>query len=342
MQKVLSLLFISMGLILSSNSCSNKKKEVSFYYWKTNFTLSVKEQKALQHFNTKQLYLRFFDVDQQTDSLVPVGALQNITNIPKNITIIPVVYITNRSFRKLTAIKNKELALHVFQKINSMCITNHISYNGLQIDCDWSDATKEAYFMFLRELKNITGKKTTISATIRLHQVKYVYRTGIPPVDEGVLMFYNMGKLNNIDSINSIYNAIDAEKYTAYIKDYPLKLDIALPIFSWVAQYRNGKLNRLLAKHDGINLTDTSKIKLIHNTHSFKIKYSFLHGGIYYKEGDELKQEQVQRDELLNAAKLLATNMPDKNYKLIFFDLDEYNINFYTYEKLDKVVAALN
>jgi hypothetical protein len=342
MKKAFKLLLISIGLLIFLNSCHNSQREVSFYYWKTNFSLSGKEQQALQHFNTKQLYLRFFDVDKKTDPIIPLGVLQNITKIPENIAIIPVVYITNRSFRKISDTKTKELALHVFQKIKSLALTNHIIYNSIQIDCDWSDATKEAYFMFLRELKNISKGKLYISATIRLHQIKYAYKTGIPPVDQCVLMFYNMGKLSNLDSLNSIYNTEDAEKYIAGIKDYPLKMNVALPVFSWIAQYRNGKIIKLLAKQNDIDFNDTSVIEPIADLHSYKIKQSFLRGGIYYKKGDELKPEKVQPGDLLEAAKLLSANMPDKDYQIIFFDLDEYNINFYTYENIDKVVAALN
>ena len=343
MKKAIKQLLIAIGFFILFNSCTNNKtKEVSFYYWKTNFTLSELEQQTLQHFSIKQLYLRFFDVDKKTDSIIPLGVLQNKVNIRQYISIIPVVYITNRSFRKLSDAKNKELALHVSQKIGTIAAVNHIPYNSIQVDCDWSDETKEAYFLFLKELKNINHGKLKISATIRLHQVKYAHRTGIPPADEGVLMFYNMGKLNNLDSSNSIYNQEDAEKYIVYLKDYPLKMDVALPVFSWLVQYRNGKIIKLLSKQDGINLNDTNKLDPIDKTNGFKIKYSFLQGGIYYKKGDELKREQVKAGELLRAAKLLAINMQERKYKLIFFDLDDFNINFYTYEKLDKILAAFN
>lgn len=37
-------------------------------------------------------------------------------------------------------------------------------------------------------------------------------------------------------------------KYVKYCKKYPLKLDIALPIFSWAIHYRNNEAIGLYAR----------------------------------------------------------------------------------------------
>jgi predicted solute-binding protein len=50
------ILFLITNLFLLN---CQKEKEISFYYWKTNFTLSKKESEALKHFKTKEIYLRF-------------------------------------------------------------------------------------------------------------------------------------------------------------------------------------------------------------------------------------------------------------------------------------------
>ncbi len=61
----------------------------------------------------------------------------------------------------------------------------------IQIDCDWTERTRNAYFQLLTALKRepfLQGK--ILSATIRLHQVKYVQRSGIPPADRGRVCFF--------------------------------------------------------------------------------------------------------------------------------------------------------
>ncbi len=72
-----------------------------------------------------------------------------------------------------------------------------------------------------------------LSATIRLHQVKYFETTGVPPVKSGMLMFYNTGDLENPSEENSILNIETAELYLSGLEDYPMQLDIVLPLFSW-------------------------------------------------------------------------------------------------------------
>ena len=60
----------------------------------------------------------------------------------------------------------------------------------IQIDCDWTASTQEAYFEFLHYLKEkAKDKQIQLSATIRLHQLSMTP----PPVDRGILMMYNTG-----------------------------------------------------------------------------------------------------------------------------------------------------
>ena len=323
------------GILLLLFSCAHKEPSVSFYYWKTNFTLSASEKEACHHFKTKEIYLRFFDVDKKDDSFVPLGILQEPICIPEKWSVTPVIFITNRCFRKMEEKKTRELARKVFEKVNRMAMDNRIALQTIQIDCDWSEETREAYFLFLRTIKNLSQNHWEISATIRLHQIKYAFKTGIPPVDKGMLMFYNMGRLNRSDSVNSIYNETDAKKYISYIKPYPLSLDVAFPIFSWYIQFRNGKIINLIAKHT-LQTSDTNTFVPSGKKNTYSLKTS------YYKEKDILKLEQVPPEELIRAARDLATHLPHKKTKLVFFDLDEYNLNYYTYEKLDQIWTAFN
>ena len=70
-----------------------------------------------------------------------------------------------------------------------------------------------------------------LSATIRLHQLKFIGESGIPPVDKGLLMCYNMGDLHRLRISNSILETAELKKYIKQLSVYPLKLDVAfLPV----------------------------------------------------------------------------------------------------------------
>jgi hypothetical protein len=323
-------------------ACSEKNEQAaSFYYWKTTFSLSAPEKQALSALHTKELYIRFFDVDKTNDSLVPVGVLSGLDSVPDSLQLIPVVFITNRSFLQATPKEVRLLAERLHKKINAMWPSKRQQFKELQIDCDWSEQTKAAYFLFLQELKTkLAGK--TLSATIRLHQVKYPLRSGIPPADKGMLMFYNMGAVKSINGRNSIYNRTDAEKYTAYIAAYPLPLDMALPMFSWQLQFREEKLVNIIPKGDCPDTLNTVQISKTKDPGIFEIKSPFLHKGQYYREGDLLKTERITAKELKEAAQLLAENRKQKNStKIVFFDLDEFNFKTILYENIEETMDLL-
>ena len=328
-------------LILFLYSCSSKKQEASFYYWKTGFELSEKEKQTLKETNTSSLYIRFFDVDKKNDSVVPLGIIKGLEKIPDSLQVIPTVFITNRTLLGASKDDITILSKNLSSKIKKMATDNNISFTEFQLDCDWSEKTRTAYFDLLQQLQTQIPDKT-LSVTIRLHQIKYPLRSGIPPVKKGVLMFYNMGKLNDQQNKNSIYNAEDAGKYVSYIKTYPLPLDYALPVFSWQVHKRSNKVIGLVSK-DEIPDTTNKEILLKLKSGSFKIKSPFLHKGRYFMEGDELQTEQVNRATLLEAAKQLSENSDKtKQHKIIFFDLDETHFKYITHETIKEVLDILN
>ena len=93
MKKILPLIFFSVFLF----SCQNKDKpRLSFYYWKTNFQLSEKENQTLSANKVTKIYIRYFDVDLRPDTgfpypVSPIHFEQKINSFQ----VIPVVYIKN-------------------------------------------------------------------------------------------------------------------------------------------------------------------------------------------------------------------------------------------------------
>lgn len=120
-----------------------------------------------------------------------------------------------------------------------------IACNEIQIDCDWTLASRDKYMDFVTQLKHKSNKK--LSATIRLHQIKYFKKTGVPLVDYGVLMYCNMGHIA-ADSMNSIYDRKTGQGYLKNLEDYPLRLEVALPVFSWAIHIRRQKVMGVAGK----------------------------------------------------------------------------------------------
>jgi hypothetical protein len=207
----------ALVLFFFCSGCHHSKKQThrGFYYWKTDFRLTADEEQRIVALQIQKLYVRFFDINlNASNEAVPVAKIIFNSAVPANVEIVPVIFITNNTLKQISPDKILALATDMVDLAGKIATANNINYKEIQFDCDWSLQTKEKFFNLLRYAKNrMTNQK--ISCTIRLHQVKYYRKTGLPPVDRGMLMFYNMGEIADTAS-NSIFNEADAAKYTRF------------------------------------------------------------------------------------------------------------------------------
>lgn len=246
----------------------------SFYFWETNYNIQNK---------TDKLYIKVADIKYSNK----LEVIKTTFEKAPNTNFIPVLYITNLSLKKTSLKELSKVALEILS-------TTSYSFKEFQIDCDWSLSTKEKYFKLLRILKEKLNKK--LSVTIRLHQIKYFTKTGVPDVDYGVLMYYNMSNIADFNTKNSILDNEIAKKYHYNFDKYPLKLKLALPLYSQAIQFRNEKA---LDIFEGIKKNDFDKkyFTLLSKNKYKVIKSTYLAGRYLYK-GDILKFEDSYYDEI--------------------------------------------
>jgi hypothetical protein len=311
-----------IAILFSAASCRKPgTASTAFYYWKTSFKLSGQQADILKQ-TGNNAYIRFFDVswNDKQQRAYPNAVVQ-FNELPAGLNITPVIYITNKTFENIPDTAVATLAAHCNKLINELASEKKISYTKVQVDCDWSLSTRIKYFSFLVAFKKLNQEQ--LEVTIRLHQVKFKERTGIPPADRGVLMFYNMGKLNaGLQQPNSIYNEEDAGKYVDYLNSYPLKLDIALPLFSWAIHIRDGRVIQVYGKIGSRQLKEQSHFEQIEGEASYRAKTSFFLEGIYIKQNDIFKLEETDSNTLNAAAKQLAKHLPkQKHTSIIYYEL---------------------
>jgi hypothetical protein len=326
-------------------SCTQKREERkierSFYYWKTVFKLTDFEKQRLDSLNVKTIYIRFFDVgwDEATKIPVPVAKLQNTNyKLPGNMQIIPVVFITNECIKKIDSSQLQKFADNIYLLIQEIITAN--SFNSIaeiQIDCDWTVTTKDNYFNLLRKIKTLC-KDTPISATIRLHQIKFLSKTGVPPVDKGLLMCYNMGNLKNPSAKNSIIESEELKKYIGNLSTYPLPLDVALPLFNWKVLFRNNIYTGLIENLPN-EIFDTSFCIKKENT--FEIVKDTLLQGYHLKKGDILRDEQSDYKEILSAAGEVNKQLKNTRPRVSLYHLDSVILNKYTLYELENIYNSM-
>ena len=329
--------FFLIAVLFLLISCSkNNNPIIAFYYWKTNLKFSEKEKEVLKDNKVTKLYIRYFDIglhpkNKQPIPISPIHFQENISNF----NIVPVVFIQNKVMLQpnLDIDDLAQKTIHLVEQINAK---NKIVCQEIQIDCDWTLKSKDHYLKFIERFKKLSQKK--LSATIRLHQVKYFKKTKIPNVDSGVLMYYNMGTIA-ADNENSIYSRKIAAKYLKSLKKYPLHLDFALPLYSWAVHIRNQKVIGLRSKLNAGELKKDNNFEQV-NALFFKVKHSNYKNGVFYEENDLLKIEAVTSDNLKEMAQELEENTAQAPREIIFYDLDEFNLKNYEKNIFEQVVSC--
>ncbi len=198
--------------------------------------------------------------------------------------------------------------------------------NDILIDCDWSEKSKDNYFYLLKQIKS-KFPNYKIEATIRLWQYKYFEKSGIPPVDSGLLMCYNMTNPESRTSENSIGTSNELEKYILH-DNYKLKLNIALPLYSWSLVFRGDKFKGILS--NDIDLSKDETVFKKSGENKYILQDDVRVGSLYLRNGDEIRIEKVANAEIENMISTLTDNVKiDNSTRVTFFSFDKKYIDDY-------------
>lgn len=333
-----SILLLFCGLL--ALSCTRHKRQVrrGMYYWKTNVALSPEERSFLKQHNCRELYVRFFDVDldKKTGRIVPVAPAR-INQTDTAPEMVPVVFITPAAIAQLEQNTTAVLAQNITGLLQRKCTEAGIVPKEIQIDCDWTSGTKETYFNLLQCLKREAFfKRKLLSVTIRLHQVKYITKSGIPPADKGLLMCYNMGRLRNIQEENSILNVAAAKQYLDNLEHYPLPLDIALPVFHWSVLFEQEQYKGILRDIDLDHLQDRSLFQP-RTAHTFSVEKDTFWNGFELKKGQWIRYENSPAEDVQKLATFVSEHIRNDSVKVLLYHLDQQNLKNYTPDELEKI-----
>ena len=350
----------------------------SFCYWKTDLNFQKEDDSLVKELNVKHLYVRFFDVDWNpyAKEPLPVATIGNVSLNQSNPEITPSIFITNEVVLQSNKKQLDSLAVRIAKRVNQIWIKmnetkadvianaivypkdyykqkdykqlNYDSIKALElaklkvdfkeilIDCDWSEKSKDNYFYLVKQIKK--GFPTAqISSTIRLWQYKFASKAGIPPVDKGLLMCYNLTKPDDFKTKNSIATSDELAQYITH-GDYKLKLDIALPLYSWAVVFRGNQFKGILSDYDQL-LNDSIKLKKMSDT-KYLLEDDVLVGQTYLRNGDEIRIEKISDDELDKMISIVKGKIKiDNQTRVTFFSFDKKYINDYGTQNISDYYA---
>ncbi|MFZ4057279.1 MAG: hypothetical protein ACOYKE_04040 [Ferruginibacter sp.] len=339
---VMLFILLSIGVFSCKNNTQNRSIEPAFYYWKSAYNTTNFEHQSLQQLNVKTILIKYFDVDWDAASLQPIPVAKiNFKQTPdSSIQVIPVVFITNGCIQNIAANQSSILANKIVQLIDAInALQPQLKLaNEIQIDCDWTASTRERYFSLLQQIKQqINGKQ--LSVTIRLHQIKFIQNTGIPPADKGLLMCYNMGNLKNPATENSIIETDELKKYTGNLSAYPLPLDVAFPLFEWKVLFRQNTYKGLMEDLNDAALNDTRYFKKIGNR--YEVLQDTVLAGYALQKNDKIRDEKSGIETILSSAQHLQSKLKNTPLRVCLYHLDSLTLSKYTSHELETIFRSL-
>lgn len=342
-------LLLPILAILCSLACSREQKkplEPAFYCWETVFKPDSAAVTLLDSLQVNTLFVKILDIGKNASNgnIEPYARLeiQNTTQW-KTRKIVPCVFITNEVFEGINTEKQAWLA----DKI-ATAARDFAPFTEFQVDCDWTAGTRAAYFSFLTLLRKKMPENVSLSATIRLHQYKFPQKTGVPPVSRGMLMFYNTGDVDEDTERNSIFHPEDARIYLEGApKQYPLPLDLALPLFSWAQVFREGELWKIIPgplplqeMRSGGKYRENSPLEPF-PARLWEVQEGTFLGGHYLRPGDRLRVSEISQTLLLETAVLARQLDLAPDARLAFFHLGIARTEHFSAQQLDQVCKTV-
>lgn len=327
------------------NGCAHqqhpKVTERSIYFWKSVFKVSDDEKKIFHRLGITSIYLKYFDVawNEHLKQPVPVAQVNIIdTGFLHEVKIVPVVFITNECLLKIQPAASDSLAENIHRLIGKISGLYNVHAREVQIDCDWTTNTKEQYFLLLQKIKELNADKI-LSVTIRLHQVKYISKSGVPPADRGMLMCYNMGNLKDPDAGNSIIDVQESKKYLANLTGYPLPLDVVFPLFNWKVLFRNNNYAGLIQQLPD-SLLYPPVAKKIDNRYIIQADTSLA--GYTFIKNDVLRTEESNYPVVMDVAALVNKKIAGDSLRVALYHLDSITLSKYSIHEIEDFYNSIH
>jgi len=250
-----------------------------------------------------KVYCRYFDVVPGDDGPRPNATMAFEGAFPKTVEVVPVVYIVNDCMGQ----PHDGLAEKIVRRVSQMNDTNSLpAAKELQVDCDWTMTTREAFFAFLEKLRALCHDRgMKLSVTIRLHQLSQP----VPPADRGVLMMYNTGDVTKLSVRKPILDIKDVMPYMRYLRGYGMDLSTAYPLFNWHVLFRGGKYVGIMHGDDDLPVLP----------------------------GDSIAVRQPDLGDILRAKKAVDDARHDANQEIILYDLSHKNIKRFSDDDFKKI-----
>jgi len=348
---VFALVLLILMVALLTTLVSMRKRTVTrgYYYSENEIKKRGIDTGFIHELNIKRFYVRFLDVDGQLKgSGFKKSKIQVDWSVfPEKSEIVPIIHIAPQTFRNLRSAQElKTLQDSLARELHAMADMKKTGFvfPEIQFDCDWTEDTRTSYFDFLKtfkeHLQTIIGisskiRDAKISAVIRLAQIGHSATLGVPPVDRGILVSYNLGGFSLFSDKNKLFDLETVKKQLEGNTRYGLPLDLVLPLCSRGVVFRNDKFLCFIPE---LPISGVDSLVFLDKKEAlYAVNRDTVCNGTSLKNGDVIRMEDISTDLLKQYARLTRKMIYGDSLNVAFFSLDTGSLRRYTRKELNEV-----
>jgi len=294
----------------------------SLHSWSTRWSPDSAQGRLLDSLRGR-IYLRLLDVDLDPRTRAPTAIAPLVFEAPwpAGREAVPTVFLRERALRGLDSTAIDVLSSRLVHAARTTLGSRSVPWKELQLDCDWSAGTRDAYFALLRATGRRLDSGRTVSSTLRLHQVRDRQRMGVPPVKRVLLMLYNMGPASADPTDTVQLDLSSTTPWLPALESYPLRMDLALPVWTWWLHLRDTTVVGLVEGQLPDPALETALEPV--GPGRYRLRRSTWVAGTFFREGDVVKVESATPEALERLVALVAPHLkPDPGRDVSFFSLD--------------------
>jgi len=305
-------------------SCSSHKTDRGIYIQNSVFQLNEVEKEFINYQDIQKVYVRFFEAGFNEKTKKPyISNLLTINEKPtKAYRIVPIIIIKDKIFQYVNNENIEELSNFICQKITQI-ISDHklTDIIEIQVDCDWELNSKIKYFKLLENIrKNMLFEDKILTATLKLQKINFIKISDVLPIDRCMLKCYNTGNIRDYNLKNSIFDFKESEKYIEIIKNFPIPVDLSIPVFSRAIVFKIQKFKMLIDNITEEEIKSSNKFEIL-QSHYFKAKENLELKGCLIQKDEIIRAEATDFSQLLKFAE--KTKLNNANYTVTLFYLND-------------------
>jgi hypothetical protein len=127
-------------------------------------------------------------------------------------------------------------------------------------------------------------------------------------------------------------------QYTERLAEYPLPLDVVMPIFHWAVVFRNERFLYFINNLNAETLKSNNNFSELPEKQRFIVKNNGVFQHISIRKGDVFRCEDAAYEGILKGSRNILEKISNQKLTFALYHLDSQSISYYNHEQIQKLL----